>query len=272
VLQHHGGALRGLRHLLRRAHVPLGFVGVSAEHPEPALAAELQGVAHRLAVFWARDEGTLAELGLTAGERTFVAPDLSWLVAPSAAGPRPPRGAGVAVAVAGHGGLDADAWGPALAALPGPVRPWPFLLERDADHHALQRLLPDAVVPTSHDAALAAEVAVVVSARYHGLVFGLQQGRPVVGIGDAPKVRRLLHEQGLADWHVPADRPDRVGPVVASLLAEHEEASARAAEVAARARADVRAAAQRTLALLERDARPLDGRSPLRRVLRLDGA
>lgn len=267
VLQRRGGVLRDLRRFVRRAQVPVGVVGVSAEQPDPALVDEVRRVGDRLCVAWVRDQGTMDELGLEADDRTFVAPDLTWLLPRDAAPASPPRG--VAVATAAHAGLDVARWSPALAALPGPIQPWPFWLEGHADRRALAELLPGHEVPDRHEPHVGASAGVVVSARYHGLVFGLQQGRPVVGIGDAPKVRRLLHEQGLGDWHVPADRPDRIGPVVASVLAERVTAERRATEVADRLEAEAHAAAARALALVEAAARPLHGRSPWRRTLRL---
>lgn len=269
LLQRRGGALRDLRGLARRARVPVGLVGVSAEHPDAELVSDLRRAAPALCFLWSRDQGTLDELGLVAGPRTFVAPDLTWLA--PVAGPRALAGGrrGIAVATAPHAGLDPETWGPALGALPAPVRPWPFWDERRADAKALETLLPGVHVPGDHDLAPGREARVVVSARYHGLVFGLQMGHPVVGIGDAPKVVRLLDEQGLGEWHVPADRPDRLGPVVASVLADQAHAERRVAEVARRLGEQATAAAQRALDLLEADARPLDGRSHLRRVLRL---
>ncbi|OWY60974.1 hypothetical protein B7486_66295, partial [cyanobacterium TDX16] len=233
------------------------------------LVAEVRRAAPHLTFVWARDRGTLDELGLEPGARTFVGPDLTWLA------PLDPGGGaldrrGVAVAVAPHAGLDPQTWGPALASLPRPVRPWPFWTERDADGRVLRSLLPEADVPAEHHPDVGRASQVVVSARYHGLVFALQLGRPVVGIGDSPKVRRLLHEQGLADWHVPADRPDRVGPVVAGLLADLGTAEARAAEVHDRLVGEAAAAAARAWALAEQEARPLEGRSGVRRRLRLD--
>jgi polysaccharide pyruvyl transferase WcaK-like protein len=267
VLQHAGGVFADLRRFVRRARVPVALVGVSAEDPEAALVDQLRAAAPHLCSTWLRDRGSLEALGLVEDERTFVGPDLAWLAPPAGEGAAPPTG--VAVATAPHAGLDPAEWGPALAALPGPVRPWPFLLEGDADRRALRALLPGADVPAEHDPTVAGAAGVVVSARYHGLVFGLQQGTPVVGIGDSPKVRRLLQEQGLADWHVPADRPDRIGPVVASLLAERPAAARRAQEVAARLTAEAEEAGARSLALLEAAAQPLDGRSHLRRTFRL---
>lgn len=267
VLQHAGGVFADLRRFTRRAGVPVGLVGVSTEWSEPALLEEVRAAHPGLCLLWARDGGTLVDLGLQADERTFVGPDLSWLapLLPVAAGER----RGVAVAAAAHAGLDADTWGPALAALPGPVRPWPFWLQGDADVRLLERLLPGHDVPPVHTTAPAAAAQVVVSGRYHGLLFGLQLGRPVVGIGDSPKVRRLLTEQGLDDWYVPAARPDRIGPVVAGVLADLAASDRRAADVAARLTAEAEECGARALGLLEAAAHPLDGRSHHRRRLRL---
>lgn len=267
ILQQRGGVLRDLRSLRRRTGVAIVFAGVSAERPTPELIAEIQRSAPHLAGFWARDQGTLDELGLHPSDHVFTGPDLTWL-RPPVPDDRPTTRTGIAVAAAAHAQLDVDAWRAALATLPTRTRPWPFWLEHDADPKLLAKLLPNAVPADTHDPLLAHDAALVVSARYHGVVFALQQGRPVIGIGDAPKVRRLFTEHGLDRWLVPADRPDLLRSKVDEILGDLSGADAAVEAVARQLRAEAADAAGRTRTLLESAARPLEGRHPLRRWFR----
>jgi len=266
LLNRRGGVFRDLARWIRRARVPVALIGVSAEATPPDLAEDLRHAASRWCFAWFRDQGSLDALGLQDHVNTFVGPDLTWLHAFALdARPRDER-RGVAVCVASHAGLDDDRWGPALAALPEP-RPWPLLQEGGTDRRALERLLPGVPVPEEPGIEVAAGARLVVSARYHGLVFGLQVGRPVVGVGGSPKVRRLLEEAGLGDWWVPADRPELLATVVAEQLADLGAADARARAVAVRLRADAERCGRTALAALSADVRPLDGRSSWRRLL-----
>lgn len=267
VLQRRGGVFGHLDRFVRRARVPVGLVGVSAEAAPDDLAAELRAAADRCTVLWFRDRGSLEALGLGAHPRALVGPDLTWLRPVEADPAVVPARTGVAVATAPHAGLDPVAWRPALGALPAPLRPWPFWFEHGADRRALGELLPGATVPAHHDPSPAHQAAVVVSARYHGLVFGLQLGRPVVGVGDAPKVRRLLEEAGLGRCWVPADRPDHLAEVVSAHLEDLAAADQEAGQVAARLRADAAACGEEVRRRLEAAARPLDGRRPWRRLV-----
>ena len=55
-------------------------------------------------------------------------------------------------------------------------------------------------VPTEFDLSPVARSGAVISGRYHGLIFGLQCGRPVVAIATPPKIRSFLGEHGLGEW------------------------------------------------------------------------
>lgn len=267
VLSRRGGVLRDLGPWIRRARVPVALLGVSVEAAPADLVHDLRAAADRWCFAWFRDQGSVLDLDLAGAPRTFVGPDLTWLQ-PFAVDERDRSDrSGTAVALAPHAGLD-QRWDAAVAALPSP-RPWPFLFEGEADRRALARALPGVAVPEAFHLAPAAGAQVVVSARYHGLVFGLQLGRPVVGIGDAPKVRRLMEEAGLGDWWVPASAPERLASVVAAQCADLDAAEARVEVVRQRLVDEAARRGQEALDLLHAAARPLDGRSPWRRLLLL---
>ncbi len=81
---------------------------------------------------------------------------------------------------------------------------------------------------TIHDSPSAAEFTLepvrrataVVSGRFHGLLFALQMGRPVLAVGSLPKTRRFLAANGLEPWWVTENQPERLLDLCPALLAE----------------------------------------------------
>jgi len=257
-----GGVFHRLATLPRRARVPVGFVGVSAETVPHDLRHELDAFGSHAVVAWFRDEGSQRACGADRWPAAFVGPDLTWLEPhPAVDGP----GEGVAFAAGPTAPLDEAAWREALATLHQPVRPWPFHEEGGADREVLRRVVPSGVLPAGWDVEPGRASAVVVSTRYHGLQFGLQLGRPVVGVGDAPKVRRFLDEQGIGDWWLPADDPSGLRSLVERL--EGDEARRTVAELRHRLVEEARIAGDRAVEAITAAARPLQGRSPWRRLL-----
>lgn len=209
ILQKRGGLFRDMARWVRRAGVPVALVGASAERLPADLRTELRGFLDVCCFAWFRDQASLEAVGTHPA--AFVAPDLTWLF------PFPvvPPGEGTAVSLRAGGGVPLDAWRSALGSLPGPVRPWPMYFESAADARLLEAVLPGAPVPDEFTLQPLVDSSAVVSSRYHGLVFGVQSGRPVVGVGGEPKVRRFLDEAGLGEWWLAEeDLPDLATRVV----------------------------------------------------------
>lgn len=246
ILQRRGGVFRHMARWVRRAGVPVALVGVSAERMPADLRAEVRALLDVCCFAWFRDQGSLEQVG--PHPSAFVAPDLTWLYPFPATSP----GDGTAVSLRSGSGVPSGAWRAALASLPGPLRPWPLYFESGADPRLLEVVCPGAAVPDEFTLQPVVESSVVVSSRYHGLVFGVQTGRPVIGVGGEPKVRRFLDEAGLGEWWLPEDQlaelPDRVadlhrrGPSVAagqgSLRSRLHVEATEAATTAARRLAD----------------------------------
>jgi hypothetical protein len=257
-----GGVFHRLRTLRRRAGVPVGLVGVSAEAVPDELRRELDRFGPQATVAWFRDEGSRRACGAEDWPTSFVGPDLTWLEPfPAVEG----MGTGAAFAAGPHAGLDEARWRDALGALHQPVRPWPLHEEGGADREVLRRVVPAGAMPSGWDLEPGRSASVVISTRYHGLQFGLQLGRPVVGVGDAPKVRRFLDEQGIGDWWLPADDPSGLSALLERL--QGDEARRTAVELRHHLVEEARIAGDRALQTLTAVARPLDGRSPWRRLL-----
>jgi polysaccharide pyruvyl transferase WcaK-like protein len=232
--------LRNLSSWVKAAGIPVALVGVSVERLSDELRADLRAFLDLCSFAWFRDRGSLEQVG--DHPKAFVAPDLTWLY-PQAALP-PASSACVAVSLRKHAGLDVDAWKLTLGRVNCPTVPWPLYFEQQGDAEPLRRVFPDRVVADEFTMAPLEDATSVVSMRYHGVLFGLQAARPVIGVGAQPKLVRFMSEQGLSAWRldeadvalVPEllDRLDaqreRVMDQVLALRQTQFDAAARAAE------------------------------------------
>ncbi len=182
LIRDRGGMFRDMARWVRAAGIPVALAGVSVEGITPELRAELRAFLDVCCFAWFRDRGSLAEVG--EHPRAFVAPDITWLYPFE---PAPGEGDGVAV-------TSADLTAPV------PLHPWPLYFENGGDAAAFRR-----PVPEEFDLEPARRAAAVLTRRFHGLLFALQLGRPVLVGSAAPKVRRFLEDNGLQGWSLPGD-------------------------------------------------------------------
>jgi hypothetical protein len=202
IIQREGGMFLDMARWVRSSGIPVALVGVSVERMTPGLRAELRSFLDLCCFAWFRDRGYLDVIGTH--PRAFVAPDLTWLYPYDLA---ETEGEGLAVG-GGPGSFEPpEAWRRALLDLGVPLHAWPLYFEGNGDAAVLRRLLPDAKLPEEFSLDPARNAAAALTARFHGLLFALQLGRPVIAAADSSKIRRFLDEQGLRSWHVPADRP-----------------------------------------------------------------
>lgn len=221
IIQGEGGMFRGMASWVRSAGIPVALVGVSVERITPALREELRAFLDVCCFAWFRDRGYLDAIGHH--PKAFVAPDLTWLYPFE-----PAEGDGEGLAVSSGPGAfkPAGAWREALAALGQPLRPWPLYFEHAGDAAALREVLPegpDAPLPAEFDLDPARRAAAVLTGRFHGLLFALQLGRPVLSVADTPKVRRFLDENGLRGWRLPGDRPEELAAAWPGFVARWPE-------------------------------------------------
>lgn len=244
ILQRRGGVFRDMARWAKRAGIPVALVGVSAERLPHDLRREVWAFLDVCRFAWFRDDASVRAVG--PHPSAFVAPDLTWLY------PFPvvPLGTGTAVSIRAGAGVPVDEWRRSLAALTGPVRPWPLYFESRADGRALEAVLPGTAMPEEFTLQPLVDSSVVVSSRYHGLVFGVQSGRTVIGVGGEPKVRRFLDEAGLGEWWLPEDRLDDLASRVADAHAHAALVDTGPASLRARLHDRATEAASRSLALL----------------------
>lgn len=228
-----GGVFRQMRRWVRLAGIPVALVGVSVEGLPAGLRAELRAFLDVCCFAWFRDQGSLDALG--PHPNAFVAPDVTWLY-PFAT--LPPVAAGIALNLRSGQGLPQAAWQHTLAGLAVPIYPWPLLIEGATDARALREVLPDAAVPAEFSLDPLRASATVIAGRFHGVLFALQTGRPVIAVSSLPKMRRFLHEQGLETWCLAEDAPERLPDLLAQLQAERPALLADIADLRARLHAE----------------------------------
>ena len=194
LLMRRGGLFRNMTRWIRQAGIPVALAGVSVERPDPELLSELRAFLDVCSFAWFRDRGSLEAIG--AHPRAFVAPDITWLYPFEKS---TVEGRGMAVNLRPPRDRNLELWRDHLEGLNVEVRPWPLYFERGGDRSVLAELFTALDIPTAFDPDVAATSAAVVTARYHGVQFALQMGRPFIALSHQPKTRRFLEEHGLED-------------------------------------------------------------------------
>jgi polysaccharide pyruvyl transferase WcaK-like protein len=215
---------------VRAAGIPVALVGISIERITEPLRDELRGFLAGAELAWFRDRASLDEVGADA--RAFVAPDLSWLL-PFPMLP-PPGGRAVALALRKQGGLDLERWRAVVARIDRPVRAWPLYFEHEGDREPLKAVLPDEPVPDEFSLRALDSSSIAVSLRYHGILFAVQAGRPVIAVSSQPKVERFMHEQGLGDWHLGDNDIERLPALIDAIARQEAHAIERVRALRAR--------------------------------------
>ena len=203
LLMSRGGMFRDMAAWIRRFGGPVAMCGLSAEGLPPDLARELRSALDLVSFAWFRDRGSLEAIG--PHPKAFVAPDLTWLYPFAESEP----GDGTAVGLRREVGLPVDGWRDVFQDLAEPLLPWPLYFEGGGDADLAERLLglAEGAVDREFSMEEARRAARLVTGRFHGLIFGLQIGRPVLTVSSRPKVARFLAEHDLAEWRVDEEEP-----------------------------------------------------------------
>jgi polysaccharide pyruvyl transferase WcaK-like protein len=200
-----GGMFRHMTRWVKSAGIPVALVGVSVERVTSTLRNELREFFDICCFVWFRDQGSLEEIG--SHPKAFVAPDVTWLYPFPLL---PPSPTGVALCLRRQSGIPIEKWQRAVAEMNERVLPWPFYFEQGGDAALLQKILPKSAVPEEFQMDPLKETATVVSGRYHGLLFALQSGRPILAVSSLPKIRRFLAEHGLGEWCMAETEPEKL--------------------------------------------------------------
>lgn len=193
LLMSAAGLFRGMAAWVRKVEIPVALVGVSIEREDPKLLAELRSFLDVCCFAWFRDRHSYDLVG--PHPRAFVAPDVTWLFPYSVSKAREPR---IAVSLGTAQPPDPELR-KALAGLPSEFCAWPLYYEAQGDRRVLKESLGLRVDSEEFDLAPARDGASVISSRYHGIQFALQLGKPVFALGQLPKIRHFMQEEGLEE-------------------------------------------------------------------------
>ena len=260
LIMNRGGMFRDMARWTRRAGIPVAIAGASVERIDDDLRREVRSFLDVCCFAWFRDRGSLEAVG--DHPRAFVAPDFTWLY-PQPLQPEFPA-EGVALCLQRRKNLPVEDWKHALSGLGQSIHPFPFYFENGGDAKLLRELLPDLDVPDEFDPKPLERSACVATRRFHGLLFGLQSGRPVLTISSTPKARRFLAEHGLEHWAIGETEAGVFRDKLAELLRERQSIRQRALEIRQQLHSEVRkkAADAKRLLLEAAEALPPPGRRP----------
>ena len=218
IIMKRGGMFKNMARWVRMAGIPAALVSVSVENIAPDLRAELREFMDVCCLAWFRDQGSLDAVG--DHPRAFVAPDITWLYPYEVVQPKPQ---GLAVCLRKQRELPQTEWRNASLALGQPLHPWPFYFENGGDARVLREMFPDSRVPREFSLLPPQQASAVISGRFHGLIFALQMGLPVITISSRPKVKRFLAENGLEHWRVSEDTPEALPTLWPEFMASQNQ-------------------------------------------------
>jgi polysaccharide pyruvyl transferase WcaK-like protein len=214
LIMKRGGMFRNMARWVRSTGIPAALVSVSVEESTPELRSELRAFMDVCCFAWFRDQGSLDVIG--EHPRAFVAPDITWLYPFDVVQPKPQ---GIAVCLRKQGDLIKETWQRTLLAFKQPLHPWPFYFENGGDAGVFEEMFPALHVPKEFSLLPSQQASAVISGRFHGLIFALQMGLPVITVSSRPKVRRFLAEHDLERWCVPEDEPETLAKLWPEFMA-----------------------------------------------------
>lgn len=217
--------------LLDRIRIPYAIVGISARRHDDEVLGRTQKLAQRALFFHTRDAEAGAYLGASAHIRCGA--DLFWWSerARRVAAPEPKKRS-VALNLRSW---TREVWlaealvsvlrGRGLNLLPMPMFLGAPLHDGAAECNDIDFL--NALGLTKREGFAPIETllasSIVVSMRFHGLLMGLDAGRPIIGFDYHPKIRNLFAEIGFPQFCVPLNAPDRLGEALDQIERDYPE-------------------------------------------------
>lgn len=206
-----GGMFRHMSRWVRNTGIPVAMLGVTVDSVTPELRQELREFLDVCCFTWFRDQESLDLVG--AHPKAFAAPDLTWLY-PQPVLPTPAaNSAAIAVCLRRQRDLPVNAWREALSRLNASCVPWPLYFENGGDCAVLREVLPAAPAsefPEEFSMEPLRQTRAAIAGRFHGVLFALQSGLPVLAVSSLPKTVRFMAQNGLAEWVVPENAPERL--------------------------------------------------------------
>ncbi len=198
------GLSKNLLEWRRKTKKTIALIGVSLESNDEQLKSQLIEFVKESALVKFRDEGSCKSLHLDIDN--YYAPDLTFLK-PFAWQSQPEKKEQIGFCLRNEAVFDNAKWKKAVENRNAHFVPWPFYSEYESDQKQLRTLFPDTNIPDSFMPHLAENMRMIVTGRFHGLLFAIQMGIPCLVVSSRNKVRRFVEQHGLEAYRIDEDQP-----------------------------------------------------------------
>jgi polysaccharide pyruvyl transferase WcaK-like protein len=205
---------RNFRRWSSQIHVPIIPIGLGIEQMTEDLRDGSDALVERCEMIYVRDNISAYLLG--ENKKIVVGPDITWLY-PYALQEKN-RSASENIVAFNLRFWQREYW-PSLEwvshvnRLDLPVNPWPL---SPGDASLLRQYYRK--IPEYFDIEPATKAGIVISMRFHGLVFAAQLGIPAIGLCYDPKCKRWLDEIGKSEWGLSLQEPTKLSDVIQDVI------------------------------------------------------
>jgi polysaccharide pyruvyl transferase WcaK-like protein len=209
---------------------PIGIVGLGVDEVKPEHRSAVQQLLDRAAFVYVRDITSQQLLNHPKVQRmpdvTFFQPPLAMKHVKDSAQPL------CGVNLRSLTPADRQHWIATLKSLPLQLRGVPLSTYSAFEElDILRQLDPQASGVFTYDVYQTLDL--MIGTAFHSVIFAIQAGVPVIAIGYAPKVDRLMHELGLGDFLLKTDEWQQLPALVERVIAEHDQIASRLREITA---------------------------------------
>lgn len=213
-----------------KLHTPIGIVGLGVDEVKPEHQRAVQQLLDRAAFAYVRDTTSRQLLN---HPKVQVLPDVTFFQ-PHITAPHPldPAHPICGVNLRSLTPADRQQWIATLQALPLQLRGVPLATYGAFEELEILRAIHPQVSGTfTYDAYQALDL--MIGTAFHSVIFAIQASVPVIAIGYAPKVERLMIELGLGDYLLKTNEWHKLPALVERVVKQHDQIAARLREITA---------------------------------------
>ena len=208
-------------------HTPIGIVGLGVDEVKPEYQCAVQQLLDRATFAFVRDTTSRRLLN---HPKVQTMPDVTFFQ-PYTTTPHPVASARpiCGVNLRSLAPADRQQWIAALQALPLQLRGVPLATYSTFEELEILRAI-DPQLSGAFAYTAFQSLDLMIGTAFHSVIFSIQAGVPVIAIGYAPKVERLMIELGLGDYLLKTDEWHRLPALVERVVKEHDQIAARLCE------------------------------------------
>ena len=211
-------------------HTPIGIVGLGVDEVKPEHQRAVQQLLDRAAFAYVRDTTSQQLLN---HPKVQVSPDVTFFQPHiTATHPLDPVRPICGVNLRSMTPSDRQQWIATLHALPLQLRGVPLATYTTFEELEILRAIDPQVSGTfAYDVYQSLDL--MIGTAFHSVIFAIQAGVPIIAIGYAPKVERLMIELGLGDYLLKTSEWHKLPALVEHVVKEHDQIAARLREITA---------------------------------------